>query len=66
MTTRRVPLDAPVRFASYWGGPKNQRGWVCGYRMEPDGSLAYDIMWSRGGHRHIRREDIRAIRRKRR
>ena len=44
MRTRRVPLDAPVRFASCWGGPKNQRGWVCGYRAEPDGSLAYDIM----------------------
>jgi len=62
--TRTVPLDAPVRFATRWGGPKSERGWVCGTRIEPDGSLSYDIMWARGGHRFVRREDMRVIRRR--
>ncbi|HUT91437.1 MAG TPA: hypothetical protein VMY37_18205 [Thermoguttaceae bacterium] len=66
MTARQVPLDAPVRFATRRGGPKAERGWVCGHIIEPDGSLTYDLMWARGGHRFVRREDMRVIRRKRR
>ena len=64
--TRAIPTNAPVRFAGTRGGDKNQRGHISGTRVEPDGSLVYRVAWSRGGHRFIRRDDIRAIRRRKR
>ena len=62
---RTIPRRTPVRFAGTRGGDKNQRGHVSGTRVEPDGSLAYEIAWSRGGFRFVRREDIRVVRRRR-
>ena len=63
---RAIPKNAPVRFAGTRDGDKNQRGHISGTRVEPDGSLCYQVAAARGGFRFIRREDIRVLRRKRR
>ncbi len=62
---RTTPANAPVRFAGTRGGHKNESGHISGTRMEPDGSLVYRVRAGRGGYRHVKREDIRVIRRKR-
>jgi len=64
--TRTIPDNAPVAFAPEPGAPKTQRGHFRYTRVEPDGSLAYAVWWTRGGFRFVRREDMRVIRRKRR